>query len=107
MVIEHAIKFTLASVLTSFADIAEWLIAVIVIPSSPVIPLVHYTALFVFSVIVLTFFPVLISRNRKGASVVLVMTKASNACRKTCQLQPKIEEKFLMSADTTFVRRTW
>ena len=67
------------AVLTSFADISQSLIAVVVIPSSPVIPLVHYTALFVFSVIVLAFFPILVSskhtRNMRFASLHRDMAK--------------------------------
>ena len=49
--------------LTSFADEPEWFITVVIIPSSPIIPLIHYTTLFVFAVVVLAFFPVLVSTN--------------------------------------------
>ena len=46
-------------ILTSFADETEWFVTVIVIPSSPVITLIHNTTLFIFTIVVLTLFPIL------------------------------------------------
>lgn len=51
----------MALILTSLADVAEWFITVVVIPFSPVIPLVHNTALLIFAVVVLSLLPVLVS----------------------------------------------
>ena len=48
-----------AIILTSFADETEWFVTVIVIPSSPVITLIHNTTLFIFTIVVLTLFPIL------------------------------------------------